>query len=55
MYILCEFQFKLGLFVNIKVCGSKGLPLPPNCGGGKAYAAIAKRVDGQEVPLTLKD
>lgn len=41
--------------VNIKVCGSKGLPLPPNCGGGKAYAAIARRVDGQEVPLTLKD
>ncbi|MGN0678179.1 MAG: AAA family ATPase [Oscillospiraceae bacterium] len=41
--------------VNIKICGSKGEPLPPTCGGYKAYTAIAKRIDGQEVPLTLKD
>lgn len=41
--------------VNIKICGSKGEPLPPTCGGYKAYTAIAMRIDGQEVPLTLKD
>ncbi len=41
--------------VNIKICGSKGEPLPPSCGGYKAYTAIAKRIDGQEVPLTLRD
>lgn len=40
--------------VTIKICGSKGEALPPNSEGGKAYAAIAKRVDGQEVPLTVK-
>ncbi len=41
--------------VNIKICGSKGEPLPPSCGGYKAYSAIARRIDGQEVPLTLRD
>lgn len=41
--------------VNIKICGSKGEPLPPTCGGYKAYNAIARRIDGQEVPLTLRD
>lgn len=39
---------------NIKICGSKGLALPPASDGAKAYAAIAQRVDGQEVPLTVK-
>ena len=38
---------------NIKICGAKGLPLPPNCGGAKAYAAIARRILGEEVPLTV--
>jgi len=41
--------------VNIKICGSKGEPLPTSCGGYKAYSAIARRIDGQEVPLTLRD
>lgn len=39
---------------NIKICGAKGEPLPPNCGGAKAYDAIAKRLLGEEVPLTIK-
>ena len=38
---------------NIKICGAKGLPLPPNCGGAKAYAAIARRILGEDVPLTV--
>ena len=40
--------------VNIKICGSKGLALPETCGGFKAYSSIAKRVDGQDVPLTIR-
>ena len=40
--------------VNIKICGSKGEALPPSCGGFKAYDAIAKRIDGQSVPLTMR-
>ena len=40
--------------VNIKICGSKGLALPPSCGGYMAYTAIAKRIEGQDVPLTIK-
>ena len=39
---------------NIKICGAKGDPLPPNCGGAKAYGAIAKRILGEDVPLTIK-
>lgn len=38
---------------NIKVCGAKGMPLPPTCPGAKAYAAIARRILGEEVPLTI--
>ncbi len=40
--------------VNIKICGAKGEALPPNCGGFKAYSSIAKRIDGQDVPLSIK-
>lgn len=40
--------------VTIKICGSKGEALPPTSEGGKAFAAIAKRVAGQEVPLSIK-
>ncbi|MCH5195114.1 MAG: P-loop NTPase [Oscillospiraceae bacterium] len=39
--------------VNIKICGAKGEALPTSCGGYKAYSAIAKRIDGQDVPLTI--
>ena len=39
---------------NIKICGAKGEALPPTCGGYKAYTAIAKRITGQDVPLTIK-
>ena len=39
--------------MNIKVCGAKGQPLPANCGGAKAYAAIARRILGEDVPLTI--
>ena len=38
---------------NIKVCGAKGMPLPPACPGAKAYAAIAKRILGEDIPLTI--
>ena len=38
---------------NIKVCGAKGMPLPPTCPGAKAYAAIARRILGEDVPLTI--
>ena len=38
---------------NIKVCGAKGMPLPPSCPGAKAYAAIAKRILGEDIPLTI--
>lgn len=38
---------------NIRVSGAKGIPLPPNCDGAKAYNAIAKRLLGEEVPLTI--
>lgn len=40
--------------VNIKICGSKGLPLPPTSPGFKAYTAIAKRIEGQDIPLTIR-
>lgn len=40
--------------VNIKICGSKGTSLPPVCGGYKAYTAIAKRIEGQDIPLTIR-
>ncbi len=40
--------------INIKICGAKGLALPTNCGGYKAYTAIAKRIDGQDVPLSIR-
>ncbi len=40
--------------VNIKICGAKGEALPPTCGGFKAYSSIAKRIDGQDVPLSIK-
>ncbi len=40
--------------VNIKICGAKGEALPPNCGGFKAYNAIARRIDGQDVPLSMR-
>ena len=39
--------------MNIKGCGAKGQPLPPACGGAKAYAAIARRILGEDVPLTI--
>lgn len=40
--------------VNIKICGAKGEALPPTCGGYKAYNAIARRIDGQSVPLSMR-
>lgn len=40
--------------MNVKICGAKGEALPPSCGGYKAFTAIAKRIDGQNVPLTIK-
>lgn len=39
---------------NIKICGAKGLPLPQKCVGFKAYNAIAKRILGEDTPLTIK-
>lgn len=39
---------------NIRICGAKGLPLPPKSTGYKAYTAIAKRICGEDVPLTIK-
>ena len=38
---------------NIKICGSRGEPLPLNSGGYKAYNAIARRINGERVPLTI--
>ncbi len=38
---------------NIRVCGAKGLPLPEKSTGFKAYSAIAKRICGEDVPLTI--
>ncbi len=40
--------------VNIKICGAKGEALPPNCGGYKAYNAIARRINGETVPLSMR-
>ncbi len=40
--------------MNVKICGAKGEMLPPSCGGYKAFTAIAKRIDGQNVPLTIR-
>lgn len=37
----------------IRICGAKGLPLPGTTAGKKAYNAIAGRVLGANVPLTL--
>ena len=39
---------------NIRICGAKGLPLPEKCSGYKAYDAIAKRICGDDVPLTIR-
>ena len=38
---------------NIRVCGAKGLPLPPKTPGYRAYSAIAQRICGEDVPLTI--
>jgi len=38
---------------DIKICGSKGIPLPPNSPGLKAFRAISSRILGNEVPLTI--
>lgn len=38
---------------DIRVCGAKGIPLPPSSVGYKAYNAIARRILGEEVPLTV--
>ena len=38
---------------EIKVCGAKGMPLPTSCPGYKAYNAIARRILGEDVPLTI--
>jgi septum site-determining protein MinD len=38
---------------NIRVCGAKGMPLPVGSPGKKAYTAIASRLIGKDVPLTV--
>lgn len=39
---------------HIRVCGAKGLPLPERSTGYKAYDAIARRIVGEDVPLTIR-
>ncbi len=38
---------------EIRVCGSKGTPLPKGSAGFKAYDAISKRILGERVPLSI--
>jgi septum site-determining protein MinD len=38
---------------DIKICGSKGIALPPNSPGLKEYRAISGRILGNHVPLTI--
>ncbi|MCL2634228.1 MAG: AAA family ATPase [Oscillospiraceae bacterium] len=38
---------------DIKVCGSKGIPLPPTSPGLKEFRAISSRILGNDVPLTI--
>lgn len=39
---------------HIRVCGAKGLPLPVKSAGYKAFNAVAHRIIGDDVPLTIK-
>ena len=39
---------------NIRVCGAKGMPLPAKSAGYKAFNAVAHRIIGDDVPLTIK-
>lgn len=38
---------------SIKVCGAKGLSLPENSAGFKAYNAISGRILGEDIPITI--
>ncbi len=38
---------------EIRVCGSKGIPLPKNSAGFKAYDSISRRILGERVPLSI--
>lgn len=38
---------------DIRLCGAKGLPLPQNSVGLKAYRSIASRILGNDVPLSI--
>jgi septum site-determining protein MinD len=38
---------------HIRICGAKGMPLPVSSPGKKAYSAIASRIVGKDVPLTV--
>ena len=38
---------------EIRVCGSKGKPLPKNSAGFKAYDSISRRILGERVPLSI--
>ena len=38
---------------EIRVCGSKGKPLPKGSTGFKAYDAISRRILGERVPLSI--
>lgn len=38
---------------DIRVCGAKGIPLTRDSVGFKAYNAIARRILGEDVPLTV--
>ena len=39
---------------EIRVCGSKGIPLPNGSAGFKAYDSISKRILGERVPLSIR-
>ncbi|MGN0579208.1 MAG: septum site-determining protein MinD, partial [Ruminiclostridium sp.] len=38
---------------DIRVCGSKGLPLPKSSAGFKAYDSVSRRILGESVPLSI--
>jgi len=61
LYDLDEVMDKVGIPLigvvpednDIKICGSKGIPLPPNSPGLKAFRAISGRILGEDIPLTI--
>lgn len=38
---------------EIRICGSKGIPLPKTSAGFKAYDCVSRRLLGEDVPLSI--